>query len=188
MIYAALVSTEDELDQIYALNQQNLKLRLSQEERDQEGFVTWLYSIDLLRNMHQLAPSVIVKDEDKVIGYALVALKESSAFHPDLQTMFSNLSKLNYKEKPLFSYSFYCMGQICIDKNYRGKGLVNSLYQKHRQTYSNNFELLITEISVNNKRSQKAHEKIGFKTIYTYPDTIDEWNVVVWEWERLSPT
>ena len=74
------------------------------------------------------------------------------------------------------------MGQVCIDKDYRGKGIFNILFQKHKEVYSNAYELLVTEISTKNYRSQKAHEKIGFTTIYTYSDALDEWNVVVWDW------
>jgi RimJ/RimL family protein N-acetyltransferase len=74
------------------------------------------------------------------------------------------------------------MGQICVDKNYRGKGLVQELYNKHKEIYSTKYQLLITEVSTANIRSQKAHEKVGFTTIHTYKDAMDEWNVVVWEW------
>jgi hypothetical protein len=183
MLQATTVTREDELNQIFALNQQNLKQQLTIEEQKTEGFVTWLYSIDLLQKMHSLAPSIVVKDNDKVVGYALTTLKEASVFHPDLQTMFQNLEPLDFNGKPLFSYSFYCMGQICIAKEYRGQGLVQLLYQKHREVYSPKYDLLLTEISTSNKRSQQAHEKVGFKTIHTYRDALDEWNVVVWPWD-----
>lgn len=184
MLQTSLVQSNSELDQIYRLNLRNLKQNLSETERQQEGFVTWLYPPELLLQMHQLAPSVVVKNGDTVVGYALVTLKESAAFHPDLQTMFSNLSTLQYKGKPLFEQNFYCMGQVCIDKAYRGKGVLGQLYQGHYTHYSSRFNLLVTEISTSNARSQKAHEKVGFKTIYTYPDHMDEWNVVVWDWQK----
>jgi len=74
------------------------------------------------------------------------------------------------------------MGQICIDKTYRGKGIFNILYQKHKELYSHKYDLLVTEISVNNPRSLRAHEKVGFKIIHTYHDALDEWAVVVWDW------
>jgi hypothetical protein len=57
------------------------------------------------------------------------------------------------------------------------------LYQHHKKIYGDKYDMLITEISTSNIRSQKAHEKTGFKTIYTYTDAADEWNVVVWDWK-----
>jgi ribosomal protein S18 acetylase RimI-like enzyme len=182
MLVTTQVHTPDELEQIYELNQLNLKQNVSPAEREQEGFVSWLYSIDLLEEMHQLAPSVIVKDGDKVVGYALTTLPAARAFHPDLEEMFYNLEAVHYKERSLFNYQFYCMGQICVAKEYRGQGLVNSLYQKHKELYRTQYDFLLTEISTRNPRSQKAHEKVGFRTIHTHRDSMDEWNVVVWDW------
>jgi hypothetical protein len=89
MLKAAIVTTDDELLQIHQLNQQNLKQNLDKEAQKNEGFVTWLYSFELLKKMHQLSPSVIVKHEDKVVAYALTTLKESKPFHIDLATCFA---------------------------------------------------------------------------------------------------
>lgn len=183
MLKATLVANEEELKAIHALNQRNLKLHLSPAEKEKEGFVTWLYSLELLQNMHRLAPSVIVKDGDVVAGYALVTLKEAGTFHPDLRNMIKHLESLSHKGRPLSFYNYYCMGQICVDKAYRGKGLVRLLYQHHKEVYGQVYDLLVTEISTSNKRSQRAHENIGFKTVHTYSDAMDEWNVVVWDWQ-----
>ena len=182
MLYSTEVSCEDELLQIHALNRENLKGNLSMQEQEEQGFVTWLYPLALLQQMHALAPSVIVKDEEKVVGYALVTPIETGGFHPDLQTMIDNLETLNYKGKPLPSYSYYIMGQVCIDKHYRGKGIFYMLFQEHKALYRDKYQLLVTEISTSNYRSQKAHEKVGFVTVHTYRDVLDEWNVVVWDW------
>jgi len=182
MLYPKEVNTEDELIQINNLNRQNLKNYLSIYEQEEQGFVTWLYPLSLLQQIHALAPSIIVKDNDAVVGYALVTPIESGNFHSDLKRMIDNLETLSFNGKLLSSFSFYIMGQVCIDKDYRGKGIFNILFQKHKEVYSNEYELLVTEISTKNYRSQKAHEKIGFTTIYTYSDALDEWNVVVWDW------
>ncbi|MGI8582905.1 MAG: GNAT family N-acetyltransferase [Chitinophagaceae bacterium] len=182
MLYATEVTTDDELVQINKLNRQNLKTALSKQEQEDQGFVTWLYSMSLLQQMHAIAPSIIVKDGDAVVGYALVTPIEAGSFHADLKTMIDNLETLSYKDKPLPSYSYYVMGQVCFAQNYRGKEIFNMLFQKHKVIYSDKYELLITEISTKNYRSQKAHEKVGFTTIHTYSDAFDEWNVVVWDW------
>ena len=177
-----LVTTDEELQQIHRLNQLNLKTKLSSHEQSQEGFVTWLYSLDLLRDLHGLAPSVVVKDNDRVAGYALTTLRESRVFHPDLDNMIRTIDPLTYNSKPLIEYSYYCMGQICIDKDYRSKGVFELLYQKHKSMYNKRFDLLITEISTSNHRSIRAHEKVGFKTISSHRDALDTWNIVVWDW------
>jgi predicted GNAT family N-acyltransferase len=141
-----------------------------------------LFGNIITENTRLSAQHIIVKDNEQVVGYALVAPLEAGNFHNNLKAMVDNLDILNYKSKPLSSYAYYIMGQVCIDKQYRGKGIFNMLFQKHKELYCNKNELLITEISTKNYRSQKAHEKVGFKTLHTYTDAMDEWNVVVWDW------
>ncbi|MGZ3838439.1 MAG: N-acetyltransferase family protein [Flavisolibacter sp.] len=182
MLEVTTVSTPAELSQINALNRQNLKQHLSPGEREKQGFVTWLYSLELLEQMHGLAPSIIVKDGDNVVGYALTTLQASRVFHPDLDQMFHQLEPVLFRDRPLFSYAFYCMGQICVAGPYRGRGLVSRMYQKHRAVYGGQFDFILTEISTQNLPSLKAHEKMGFQTIYTHVDAMDTWKVVVWDW------
>ncbi|HWJ90540.1 MAG TPA: GNAT family N-acetyltransferase [Flavisolibacter sp.] len=182
MLIATTVNSTKDLEQIHELNQRNLKTNLSPAEQGAEGFVSWLYSMELLEQMHRLAASIVVKEGDKVVAYALATLKESRSFHADLDKMFLFLEPVLYKDKPLSKCNYYCMGQICVSAGYRGKGIVPMLYGKHREVYGGQFEFLLTEISTSNPRSQKAHEKTGFKTIHTYRDQNDEWNVVVWDW------
>ena len=183
MLYATEVTTVDELMQVHKMNQLYLRSNVSKQVQEEEGFVSWLYPVSLLQQMHNIAPSIIVKDDDRVIGYALVTPLETSSFHPDLKILIDNLETIDYKGKPLSSFSYYIMGQVCIDKEYRGKGIFGMLFQKHKEIYKDKYELLVTEISTKNLRSQRAHEKVGFTTTYTYKDALDEWNVVVWDWK-----
>ena len=182
MLYVTEATTNDELIQIHKMNQLYLRSNISLHEQEEEGFVSWLYSVSLLQQMQNIAPNIIVKENDTVVGYALVTTIEAANFHQDLKTMIAGIETIEYKGKPLSFYSYYIMGQVCIDKAYKGKGIFNMLFQKHKELYQEKYEMLVTEISLKNLRSQKAHEKIGFKTIHTYSDALDKWNVVVWDW------
>lgn len=179
---ATVVTTDEELKQIVELSRKNHRLYIDAGEKEKEGFVSWEYSFDLLKKMQDQQPHVIVKDGERLVGYALVALKEAGAFHTDLVAMFSYLETVKYNGKFLSEYKYYVMGQVCVDKDYRGKGVFNMLYQQHKKLFKDRFDFVATEISQNNTRSVRAHEKVGFKTIYTYKDSIDNWNVVVWDW------
>ncbi len=97
--------------------------------------------------------------------------------------MISHTDQLYYNNRLLSSYNYYVMGQICVAKNYRGKGLVNIMYQHHKKLFQHLYDFVITDISTSNQRSVRAHEKAGFKTIHTYHDAMDQWNVVLWTWE-----
>jgi hypothetical protein len=183
MLNPTLVNSMNELIQIHALNQRFLKKNIPVEEHKAGGFLSWLYSIELLVAMHDLAPSVIVKEGENVVGYALVTVKEAASFHRDLEQMFLHLEPVLYKGRPLSTHNYYCMGQICVAEGLRGRGVVPMLYQKHREIYGGRYDFILTEISTGNPRSLKAHERTGFETIHTYRDHMDEWNVVVWDWD-----
>jgi GNAT superfamily N-acetyltransferase len=182
MLSATIVTNTEELQQILALQQLNLKQNIDAQEKKEQGFVTMQSTLPMLQAMHSLAPSIIVKDNDRVIGYAMVLLREGRNLYPDLDPLFTLFDTLSWKEKLLSNYRFYIMGQVCIDKNYRGQGIFDMLYQKHRDIYKDVFDFIITDVSSDNHRSLRAHERVGFETIHTYRDKLDEWKVVLWDW------
>ena len=184
MIEITTVSDTRDLEQILELQQCNLIKNIDENEMREQGFVTLTHSLDDLQKMHNLAPSIIAKSEGKVVGYALMMAKEAREICPLLEPMFSKLNSLSYKGKPLGYTNYYVMGQVCIDKDFRGQKIFDRLYEKHRELYSPQFDLLITEVATRNTRSVRAHERVGFKSINIYRDELDEWSVIVWDWNE----
>jgi hypothetical protein len=182
MLQACLVTNTGELAQILSLQEQNLPGIISKDEMQSQGFVTLRHDLQTLQQMHVLSPSIIIKNEDDIVAYALTMLVECRLLVPDLEPMFDLLDGLRWNSQQLSTLPFYVMGQICVSKAYRSQGLVQMLYQHHKKIYQPQFDLLVTEISIHNPRSLRAHEKIGFKTIHTYRDRLDEWAVVAWDW------
>jgi GNAT superfamily N-acetyltransferase len=185
MLNPTTVTSKEELQQILDLQHTNLVGKLSTEEWQDQGFLTVEHTMEMLEAMHNMAPSIIVKDKERVVAYALTMLRECREVIPALVPMFEKLDELQWNGKPMNEYRFYTMGQICIDKAYRGQGLFDLLYKAHKNTFSATYDLLATEIATRNKRSLRAHERVGFKTINVYRDTLDEWAVVVWDWEAI---
>ncbi len=177
-----LAETQQDLDQILNLQKCNHVSGLSSTQKEANGFVTVQHDLELLTKMNDAAPQIIAKLNDEVVAYALVMLKEFSALIPTLVPMFDSFKQLSYKGKSLEAYTYYVMGQICIDENYRGQGLFEKLYAKHKETHSTTFDLCLTEVSTSNQRSMKAHERVGFKILHTFKDKTDEWNILVWDW------
>jgi hypothetical protein len=183
MLSITTTSGTEDIQQILDLQERNLIRNLSDVEMRTEGFVTIHHSQDMLMKMHSLGPSIIIRDQSRVIAYALTMMREFSSLVPGLESMFERFESLQWQQKPINDYRYYVMGQICIDKAYRGQGLFDLLYQKHQSVYGNDFDFIVTEIATRNHRSLKAHERVGFKTINTYTDELDEWNVVLWDWK-----
>ena len=182
MIYATLVTSTKELEEILQLQKDNLPQNIDEAEIRSQGFVTFQHSLEILKKFHELAPSAIVKDDDKVIAYALTVVNEARHIFPPMESMFKLFDTLEWKNNPLNSYRYYEMGQICVAKSFRASGIFEMLYDQHKKAYSNQYDLLITKISTKNIRSLKAHQRIGFQTIATQKDKLGEWHVVLWDW------
>jgi len=176
-----------ELEQILALQQQNLKQALSADEMRSQGFVTVQHDLAALERMHAMAPSIVARHGEALVAYALTMPREARALTPILEPMFTLFDALEYRGKPLSQYRFYVMGQICIDKGHRGQGLFDRLYHQHRDHFRGQFDLIVTEVSARNLRSMRAHERVGFETIHTYRDATDEWAVIAWDWAPPAP-
>ena len=182
MIEIKTVSGIDEINGILSLQKENLKSLISNEEAGQEGFVTAEYSLELLQKMHAESPSVIAKDADKVVGYALVTTKAVMPHHDLLSDFFRVIQQLQYKGFPVKDTSYVVIGQLCVAKNYRGMGLVKQLYSYFKETLKHRFDFCLTDVAQTNPRSLKAHLKTGFTVIdtLTYGDV--SWDIVLWDW------
>jgi len=168
MIRYTKASDDTHLEAIIQLQSQNLPTNISQQEADNQGFVTLQHDVDLLRRMNQPFPHIVALDDDQVVGYALVMLRLLEKEIPLLVPMFEHINPLVYAEKPLGEQSYFIMGQVCIAKSHRSQGLFEGLYQKLKEQMSPHFDYIVTEISSRNLRSQRAHFRIGFELIKEY--------------------
>lgn len=173
------VSEPAELDAILALQRKYHKDTLDAEEKAADGFLTIRHSREWLQQMHDLVPSVIAVEDDKLAGYALVMSAECRKLIPELEPMFAQFDLIFYNNKPLSAYHYYVIGQICVAADYRGKGVFDGLYAKHRELLSSRFDFAVTEISTSNGRSLRAHERVGFEVVHRHRDATDDWVVVL---------
>ena len=182
MITASTVTTNSQLESILALQQQNLRgFNDPCTEKDQ-GFVTVTHSLELLQQMQAYEPSIIATDGTELAGYALAMSRACASLVPELFSLFSELEKFHYRGIPLQQQHYYVMGQVCVAKAYRGRGVFDLLYAKHKELFQGKYHCVITEIATRNTRSLRAHSRVGFSSIATYTDHQDEWLVVAWDW------
>jgi hypothetical protein len=87
------VSSPGELIGIRDLQALNLKQNITAEEAIDQGFLTAVYTIDYLQEMNSASPSIIAKDNDKVVGYALVVTKESRKGHDLIDSLFDAIDE-----------------------------------------------------------------------------------------------
>ncbi len=170
-------SSKDELQQILALQKQNMAKGLSEEEVLKEGFVTVGHTYDILARMNSACPHIIAKEGNLVIGYALAMLAEFKNEIPLLRPMFETATGL------LGAKNYLAMGQVCVSKAYRRQGIFRGMYLFYKEALENEFDCLITEVATGNKRSLQAHKSVGFETIKTHLTDGVSWELLNWNWE-----
>jgi hypothetical protein len=184
MITIKRVSDFAELEGIRKLQEENLKKNLTPGQADSEGFVTAEYSLDFLETLHRQSPSVIAKDEDRVVGYALVVLPAVRNQHELLEDLFNAIDAIEYNHHHLQNSKYVVVGQLCVAMGYRGMGLVQKMYSHYKDCLGKDFDYCITDVAENNPRSLKAHLKSGFQTIETLKYGGMDWNIILWDWKE----
>lgn len=161
-----LVTSDRDLEDI-------LTLQRASRAPTADGFVTAEHTLEVLRAMHAIAPSVIARAPGgELAGYALMMPRETRALLPILEPMFEKIEGLGLRDR------WYVMGQIAVAPAFRGTGVFDALYAEHRARYSPRFDLILTDVSTRNGRSLRAHERVGFRRLLTYRDAIDEWALI----------
>lgn len=168
--------TTEELNAILKLQKENLRHLISDEQKQKEGFVTLQHDFDMLKKMNEACAHCVAKHEGKVVGYALSMLREFKNDIPLLVPMFVEIDKA-LKEQNL-KVNYIAMGQICIDKNVRGKGVFRGLYGYMAQELKHEFDAIITEVDTKNTRSSSAHKAIGFKVLKKYATNNQLWEII----------
>jgi hypothetical protein len=182
LVYTISKSDKDLLG-ILELQRKNHSANLLAEEISTQGFVTVIHSLENLRNLNDIQPHIICKNNGKVIAYLLAMTAKSRNEIPVLIPMFKIFETLIFKGKLISEYNYVVVGQVCVDKNYRGMGVLDKCYSKYKLHLKDKYDFAITEISSRNSRSINAHKRIGFSEIYKYVShNQKEWSVVVLEW------
>lgn len=177
----------EELKGILHLQRLNHSNSLLQEEREAEGFLTCLHTIEILSKWNAVAPHIIAVQDGSVVGYLLTMISDASQDMPILRPMFQLFQKLEYQGKPISNYDYIIVGQVCVAKELRGSNVLKNLYHLYENQYKEKFDFAITEISTKNKRSIRAHLKHGFEKLLIHEVTEgEEWCIVILDWNKKN--
>lgn len=187
-----IIKPVDQYEEILGIKQLqtiNLKENISDQEKALEGFVTANYSIEFLQEMNNLQPSIIAKttDTNEVIGYVLAAPREIAEKHPILKGLMETIDQFFYEDKRIKDLRYVMSGQVCIAKQYRGKGLLVQLYQSFYHYFKDKYDYCITEVDDVNQRSVHAHRRCGFQIVHSGESGNGDgiyWHLVLWDWVR----
>ncbi|MFN7115648.1 MAG: GNAT family N-acetyltransferase [Saprospiraceae bacterium] len=183
MITFTPAHTDQELQQILALQQQNLAKNISLETALEQGFLTVEHDFAILKKMNDFEKAIIAKEDEQVVGYLLAMTKDLRDDIPILVPMFEVFDHLEYQGQQLQHYHYIVVGQACIAASHRGNGTFDQCYNAYKHFLKDKYDFTITEISQRNQRSLRAHKRVGFEVIHSFvaPDG-EAWDIVLWDW------
>ena len=137
------------------------------EEDKKDGFITTAFTkeqmIDLITLEQGLFIAVI---DEKIIAYIMSASWNFWSRWPMFAYMIEDLPNLEYLGQKLSVENSYQYGPVCVDKEYRGKEILENLFEFARVNMAKRFPILVTFINKINPRSFEMHKrKIGLEVI-----------------------
>ncbi len=179
MIKYTTAKTTADLNGILLLQNANHSTAVSKTEAMEQGFVTVKHNLTLLEKLNSPHPHIVAKNGERIVGYALVMLENWRTEIPVLISMFEEIDQIKYKGQILKEARYFTMGQVCVGKDYRGQGVFAGLYMEMSRLMKRHFDYIITEVSKQNTRSLRAHEKVGFEVIREYEADGNVWVIVL---------
>jgi GNAT superfamily N-acetyltransferase len=188
MFEIAMLNNE-QIDNLLALQQLNLKNNMDVVTQQSQGYLSFPYTNTILRRMMHDEPQPTAFADGQVIGYALTTTLNVCLTIDLMLPLLDMFNQLIYNGKKLSDYRYYVMGQVCVRAGYRGIGVFDALYAKHRDWFSDRYDFVVTEIAADNLRSIAAHRRVGFQTLHRYYDAVSQknWEVVIWDFSFVIP-
>ena len=140
------------------------------EEDKKDGFVTTAFSPEQLTSLinDESGLFIAIKDE-KVVAYVMSASWQFWSRWPMFEHMIKDLHNLEYLGQKLSVDNSYQYGPVCIDKNLRGSGVLEGIFDFAREQMSKRYPILVTFVNKINPRSYEAHKrKLGLEVIQEF--------------------
>jgi hypothetical protein len=159
------VAKTTDIPGILALQELYLVSNMTEEEK-KSGFVTTPFSVAQLQEVIDQEGLFIAKDNTKIIAYIFAASWNYFSQWAIFNHMTPLLPEITFRDFKLTTSNTFQYGPICIDKKYRGKGLINPFFDFMRVHLLKKFPVSITFINKTNLPSQKAHiEKLKWEVV-----------------------
>lgn len=175
------IAQNSDIEGILELQELYLVSNLSEEEKN-AGFVTTPFTVPLLEYVINHDGIFIAKFENKIIGYAFAASWDFFSRYPIFEYMISLFPRYKFRNFALTTTNSFQYGPVCIDKPYRGQGLLKDLFEFMRIRTLVKYPLSLTFINKINIPSTKAHvEKLDWTIIDEFSFNNNEYIVLAYD-------
>ena len=160
------IGNQNDIDGILSLQGKYLYSKLSEEER-KGGFVTTPFTVGQIEEIIEQNGIFVAENErDIIVAYAFAGSWKYFEQWEIFNFMVSRFQILSFNGNRITTENSFQYGPICIDKKYRGTGLLNLLFEEMRIEFYKKYPISYTFINKVNAISEIAHtKKLGWEII-----------------------
>jgi hypothetical protein len=141
---------------ILDLQSRCLASNLTPEERE-DGFLSAEFSLVHIADMASDLGIVVVRVAKRIVGYMCASRVEFIPRPPILDSMLPCLEGAVLHGKAITQASTFIYGPVCIDREYRGTGLLRRMFSTLKRELAGHFEFGVAFVAADNRRSLGAH-------------------------------
>jgi hypothetical protein len=128
------------------------------EEDKEDGFITTAFTkTHLARIIEEENGLFIARIDNKIVAYAMAASWQFWSQWPMFTYMIKQLPDAPYLDREITIANSYQYGPVCVDKQVRGTGVFEQLFNFSLQEMSKRYPIMVTFINKLNPRSFAAH-------------------------------
>lgn len=156
-------ATPTDFDGILHLQHQNLITTLQEKDLSQ-GFLMIEFTKEQLYKINGELGIFVAVQGKEVIGYLMAESVDFAVGSPLIAHMFSRLKEFTIDNVPLSSCKLFVYGPVCIDKQHRGKKILDGLFKVMLNALQGQYDVGVAFVSALNRRSFNAHKnKLGMR-------------------------
>lgn len=160
------------------------------EEDKKDGFITTAFTKEQMIDLITLEQGLFIAVEnEKIIAYIMSASWNFWSRWPMFTYMIEDLPNLEYLGQKLSIENSYQYGPVCVDKEFRGRGILENLFEFARINMAKKFPILVTFINKINPRSFEMHKrKIGLEVIKEFSYNNNNYYELVYDTSKKLTT
>jgi hypothetical protein len=141
---------------LLALQEANLRDNLPVEARA-EGFLSARFTREQFAEMDTGGAVVVAQAEDAIAGYLCASTVDFNRRFALLAAMIERYPQLALHGRPLTSFTSFVYGPVCVDRAFRGRGMLRGLFHALLHETAVRFEIGVAFVAHDNAHSYAAH-------------------------------
>jgi hypothetical protein len=141
---------------IVRLNAANFITNLSPKERE-DGFLSAVFSEQQVAAIAGDLGIIVAVSDSRVVGFLCGFRNDFKHGSPVIAAMLESYERVRFNGKLLSNYRSYVYGPVCIERSFRGQGLLRRLFEAQKRDLAGKFEIGVALVARANVYSLNAH-------------------------------